>query len=129
MLLSTLVYAYKRNLYGEASLSGSNQSLNQGSNNRQTTTTTTASRLARGGGTVSSESYLISGFVPKKNLPNLVVVYFQGEKKIISPGNRSNSAIDLQAAQRANARAQYAALNRLKAGSGASLREYLCFRS
>ncbi|KAK6619988.1 hypothetical protein RUM44_006388 [Polyplax serrata] len=46
-----------------------------------------------------------------------------GEKKMISPGNRSNSAIDLQAAQRANARAQYAAMNRLKAGSGASLRD------
>lgn len=42
---------------------------------------------------------------------------------MISPGNRSNSAIDLQAAQRANARAQYAAMNRLKAGSGASLRK------
>ncbi|CAB3383708.1 Hypothetical predicted protein [Cloeon dipterum] len=34
---------------------------------------------------------------------------------------RSNSAIDLQAAQRARARAQYAAAARLKVGSGASL--------
>ncbi|KAJ9581531.1 hypothetical protein L9F63_023287, partial [Diploptera punctata] len=34
---------------------------------------------------------------------------------------RSNSAIDLQAAQRAKARAQYAALARQKVGSGASL--------
>jgi len=40
---------------------------------------------------------------------------------------RSNSAIDLQAAQRARARAQYAAAARLKVGSGASLRE--CFLS
>lgn len=94
-LLQTLDYAYKRNLYGEASLSGSNQSLNQASNNRQTTSA--ARVVGRGPVTASSE------------------------KKIISPGNRSNSAIDLQAAQRANARAQYAALNRLKAGSGASL--------
>ncbi|XP_046398504.1 CLIP-associating protein 1-A isoform X3 [Ischnura elegans] len=36
---------------------------------------------------------------------------------------RSNSAIDLQAAQRAKARAQYAAAARLKVGSGASLRD------
>ncbi|XP_069703536.1 CLIP-associating protein 1 isoform X4 [Periplaneta americana] len=36
---------------------------------------------------------------------------------------RSNSAIDLQAAQRAKARAQYAALARHKVGSGASLRD------
>ena len=36
---------------------------------------------------------------------------------------RSNSAIDLQAAQRAKARAQYAALARHKVGSGASLRK------
>ncbi|XP_063217673.1 CLIP-associating protein 1-B isoform X2 [Bacillus rossius redtenbacheri] len=40
-----------------------------------------------------------------------------------TPGSslRSNSAIDLQAAQRAKARAQYAALARQKVGSGASL--------
>nr|CAD7393528.1 unnamed protein product [Timema cristinae] len=40
-----------------------------------------------------------------------------------TPGGslRSNSAIDLQAAQRAKARAQYAALARQKVGSGASL--------
>jgi hypothetical protein len=37
---------------------------------------------------------------------------------------RSNSAIDLQAAQRAKARAQYAALARHKVGSGASLRKF-----
>jgi hypothetical protein len=45
-----------------------------------------------------------------------------------SPGAsalRSNSAIDLQAAQRAKARAQYAALARHKVGSGASLRKFL----
>lgn len=36
---------------------------------------------------------------------------------------RSNSAIDLQAAQRAKVRAQYAALARTKVGSGASLRK------
>lgn len=40
-----------------------------------------------------------------------------------SPSLRSNSAIDLQAAQRAKARAQYAALARQKVGSGASLRK------
>lgn len=50
--------------------------------------------------------------------------YCVGEKKVISPGNRSNSAIDLQAVQRATARAQYAAMNRMKAGSGASLRKF-----
>lgn len=93
-LLLTLDYTYKRNLYSEASLSGSNQSLNQSSNSRQTASSTRVRGAAAG---------------------------VSGEKKIISPGNRSNSAIDLQAAQRANARAQYAALNRLKAGSGASL--------
>lgn len=38
---------------------------------------------------------------------------------------RSNSAIDLQAAQRAKARAQYAALARQKVGSGGSLRKLL----
>ena len=36
---------------------------------------------------------------------------------------RSNSAIDLQAARRAQARAQYAQAQRMKVGSGASLRE------
>ena len=39
-------------------------------------------------------------------------------------GFRSNSAIDVHAARRAQARAQYANANRLKAGSGVSLREY-----
>ena len=34
-LLATLDYSYKKMLYGEASLSGSNQSLNQGSLTRQ----------------------------------------------------------------------------------------------
>ncbi|KAL1140352.1 hypothetical protein AAG570_000284, partial [Ranatra chinensis] len=38
-----------------------------------------------------------------------------------SPSARSNSAIDLQAAQRAKVRAQYAALGRQKVGSNASL--------
>lgn len=36
---------------------------------------------------------------------------------------RSNSAIDLQAARRAQARSQYAQAQRLKVGSGASLRK------
>lgn len=43
-----------------------------------------------------------------------------------SKGRRSNSAIDLQAAQRAKARAQYAAMARQKIASGTcSLRKYL----
>lgn len=37
---------------------------------------------------------------------------------------RSNSAIDLQAARRAQARSQYAQAQRMKVGSGASLRKY-----
>lgn len=42
-----------------------------------------------------------------------------------SKGRRSNSAIDLQAAQRAKARAQYAAMARQKIASGTcSLRKY-----
>ncbi|KDR12058.1 CLIP-associating protein 1 [Zootermopsis nevadensis] len=41
--------------------------------------------------------------------------------KSVGAALRSNSAIDLQAAQRAKARAQYAALARHKVGSGASL--------
>lgn len=41
-----------------------------------------------------------------------------------SPGGfRSNSAIDVHAARRAQARAQYANANRIKAGSGVSLRK------
>ena len=39
-------------------------------------------------------------------------------------GFRSNSAIDVHAARRAQARAQYANANRLKIGSGVSLRKY-----
>lgn len=38
-------------------------------------------------------------------------------------GVRSTSAIDLQAAQRARVRAQYAAAQRMRIGSGVSLRE------
>lgn len=42
----------------------------------------------------------------------------------VTPTNfRSNSAIDLQAARRAQARSQYAQAQRLKVGSGASLRK------
>ena len=40
-----------------------------------------------------------------------------------TPGFRSNSAIDVNAARRAQARAAYASVTRMKAGSGVSLRE------
>ena len=39
-------------------------------------------------------------------------------------GFRSNSAIDVHAARRAQARAKYSSINRMKAGAGVSLREY-----
>jgi len=105
-LLNSLDSSYKRALNGELTLSNSSSS---NSLNQQ--------------GVSSTSRYGAAGTTPRVRLTNSAT---DGSARRGSgpPGAsalRSNSAIDLQAAQRAKARAQYAALARHKVGSGASL--------
>lgn len=105
-LLNSLDSSYKRVLNGELTLSNSSSS---NSLHQQ--------------GVSSTSRYGSAGTTPRVRLTNSAT---DGSARRGSgpPGAsalRSNSAIDLQAAQRAKARAQYAALARHKVGSGASL--------
>ncbi|PNF29242.1 CLIP-associating protein 2 [Cryptotermes secundus] len=106
-LLNSLDSSYKRALNGELTLSNSSSS---------------NSLYHQGGGSTVSR-YGSGGTTPRVRLTSSAT---DGSPRRGSgpPGAsalRSNSAIDLQAAQRAKARAQYAALARHKVGSGASL--------
>ncbi|XP_075218993.1 CLIP-associating protein isoform X2 [Lycorma delicatula] len=98
-LLKSLDPSYKRALLNESgSLSSSNSSCSLNIQPLVRSTPRTHRQPSEGGSTSTSRR----GQTPTTSL-------------------RSNSAIDLQAAQRAKARAQYAALARQKVGSGASL--------
>ncbi|XP_067003312.1 CLIP-associating protein 1-B [Anabrus simplex] len=104
-LLHSLDAAYKRALTGEQTLSNSSSS---NSLHHQGVTSAPPGRS-------SVRPRLTSSATDSPGSPR---------RAGASPGPstlRSNSAIDLQAAQRAKARAQYAALARHKVGSGASL--------
>ena len=78
------------------------------------------------GGPAVLVSSRVAQHVPSPR-PELSVCPTPGGGKSSGPtpaSYRSTSAIDLQAAQRARARAQYAAAQRMRVGSGVSLREY-----
>uniref|UniRef100_A0A0A9XK73 CLIP-associating protein 1 n=1 Tax=Lygus hesperus TaxID=30085 RepID=A0A0A9XK73_LYGHE len=92
-LLNTLDAPYKRSLHSDMSNSSSSNSLHQPS---------ISSRIRPPTETPTRRVLIPTGSTPASR--------------------RSNSAVDLQAAQRAKARAQYAALARQKVGSNASLR-------
>uniref|UniRef100_A0A0A9XT66 CLIP-associating protein 1-A n=1 Tax=Lygus hesperus TaxID=30085 RepID=A0A0A9XT66_LYGHE len=91
-LLNTLDAPYKRSLHSDMSNSSSSNSLHQPS---------ISSRIRPPTETPTRRVLIPTGSTPASR--------------------RSNSAVDLQAAQRAKARAQYAALARQKVGSNASL--------
>ncbi|XP_046398513.1 CLIP-associating protein 1 isoform X11 [Ischnura elegans] len=115
-LLNSLDGSYKRLLYGELSATVSNSS-----SSNSLVTMAAPARISKSPMPPSSAA----ARAPSTGSPRR---HFYGMGGVGGGGGvgsalRSNSAIDLQAAQRAKARAQYAAAARLKVGSGASLRD------
>ncbi|XP_014258947.1 CLIP-associating protein 1-A isoform X3 [Cimex lectularius] len=124
ILLNNLDANYKRSLHSDMSNSSSSNSLNQ-------PTPSSKSRPPPGITGGSMENLTGSGYGRRSSGSSIPVLH-KGESTE-TPVNRrgfstpkpvslrSNSAVDLQAAQRAKARAQYAAMARQKVGSNASL--------
>lgn len=103
-LLNSLDASYKRSLYGE--MTGVMSSSSSSNSIHHTGHMPPTSRTAQRG-------------ISRHGNDGITT-----PRRVITPSStslRSNSAIDLQAAQRAKARAQYSALARQKVGSGASL--------
>ncbi|XP_071448621.1 CLIP-associating protein 1 isoform X11 [Hetaerina americana] len=115
-LLNSLDGSYKRLLYGELSATVSNSS----SSNSLVTMAAPAriSKSSMPSSSAAARAPSTDGS-PRRHFYGMGGVGGGG----VGSALRSNSAIDLQAAQRAKARAQYAAAARLKVGSGASLRD------
>ncbi|XP_050734473.1 CLIP-associating protein 2-like isoform X5 [Eriocheir sinensis] len=129
-LLNSLDPSYKKMLQGEMGMSNSSSSQSlQGSQSKQggsrtgwvrsPSTTGSTENLSGQFSRLSHSSIQRSAIpTPSSHRPQ------DSPASPVTPTNnfRSNSAIDLQAARRAQARSQYAQAQRLKVGSGASLR-------
>lgn len=128
-LLNSLDPSYKKMLQGEMGMSNSSSSQSlQGSQSKQggsrtgwvrsPSTTGSTENLSGQFSRLSHSSIQRSAIpTPSSHRPQ------DSPASPVTPTNnfRSNSAIDLQAARRAQARSQYAQAQRLKVGSGASL--------
>ncbi|XP_046398512.1 CLIP-associating protein 1 isoform X10 [Ischnura elegans] len=116
-LLNSLDGSYKRLLYGELSATVSNSS-----SSNSLVTMAAPARISKSPMPPSSAAARAPSTdgSPRRHFYGMGGVGGGGG---VGSALRSNSAIDLQAAQRAKARAQYAAAARLKVGSGASLRD------
>ncbi|KAK4323412.1 hypothetical protein Pmani_005883 [Petrolisthes manimaculis] len=132
-LLNSLDPSYKKMLQGEAGMSNSSSSGSLHNKpagsaragwSRSSSTAGSTENLAAGG----QMSRLPHGSMRRSAIPT-PASHRPSNDSLDSPASpaltptnfRSNSAIDLQAARRAQARSQYAQAQRLKVGSGASL--------
>nr|XP_053645033.1 CLIP-associating protein 1-like isoform X5 [Cherax quadricarinatus] len=136
-LLNSLDPSYKKMLQGEISMSNSSssQSLHNSHNKSAGTAAGTRPGWSRSSSTTGSTENLAAltarqshSSTRRSAIPTPASHRSQDSPDSpapsLTPTNniRSNSAIDLQAARRAQARSQYAQSQRLKVGSGASLR-------
>ncbi|XP_076047968.1 CLIP-associating protein isoform X10 [Oratosquilla oratoria] len=126
-LLNSLDPSYKKMLQGEMGMSNSSSSQSLHSSQRPAAGRLAWSRASSASGSTENLSTVTSRLplaARRTVLPQ--PSYKQDSPDSPTPGTptsnfRSNSAIDLQAARRAQARTQYAQAQRLKVGSGASL--------
>ncbi|KAK9504374.1 hypothetical protein O3M35_010721 [Rhynocoris fuscipes] len=117
VLLNNLDASYKRSLHSDMSNSSSSNSLHQPSSASKLRPPAGGSTENLSGGRRSSGSSI--PVLRKAETTDTPI-----RRGVVTPpsvSRRSNSAVDLQAAQRAKARAQYAAMARQKVGSNASL--------
>ncbi|XP_069183057.1 CLIP-associating protein 2 isoform X6 [Procambarus clarkii] len=132
-LLNSLDPSYKKMLQGEISMSNSSSSQSlHNSHNKSAGTRSGWSRSSSTTGSTENLAALTSRMslstTRRSAIPTPASHRSQDSPDSptpsLTPTNnfRSNSAIDLQAARRAQARSQYAQTQRLKVGSGASLR-------
>ncbi|XP_064114879.1 CLIP-associating protein 2-like isoform X3 [Macrobrachium nipponense] len=131
-LLNSLDPSYKKMLQGEAGMSNSSSS--QSLHNSQKPSVGSRPGWSRSSSTAGSTENLcgIPSRLPQSSMRRSAIPTVSTHRQQDSPDSpapshtptsfRSNSAIDLQAARRAQARSQYAQAQRLKIGSGASLR-------
>ncbi|XP_071512319.1 CLIP-associating protein 1 isoform X10 [Panulirus ornatus] len=132
-LLNSLDPSYKKMLQGEMGMSNSSSS--QSLHNSQSKSAGTRPGWSRSSSTAGSienlsgqSSKLMHSSTRRSAIPtpssHRPQDSLDSPAPSLTPTNnfRSNSAIDLQAARRAQARSQYAQSQRLKVGSGASLR-------
>lgn len=131
-LLNSLDPSYKKMLQGEAGMSNSSSS--QSLHNSQKPSVGSRPGWSRSSSTAGSTENLcgIPSRLPQSSMRRSAIPTVSTHRQQDSPDSpapshtpttsfRSNSAIDLQAARRAQARSQYAQAQRLKIGSGASL--------
>ncbi|XP_044589311.1 CLIP-associating protein 1-A isoform X2 [Cotesia glomerata] len=124
MLLNTMDASHKRNLLSQSN-SGSVNSLNAVVRTPSIPPRSTRPTMSAAGSTENLHQTQSPPYGPLKRTPSLPRSYRQSGIPVlqrptdnycrVSPGPRSNSAIDLQAARRAQSRLKYANINRTKA--------------
>ncbi|XP_042873875.1 CLIP-associating protein 1-like isoform X13 [Penaeus japonicus] len=130
-LLNSLDPSYKKMLQGEMSMSNSSSSQSLHNSQKSAGVRPGWSRSSSTAGSTENLSGMSSRLpqsgMRRSAIPTPASHRPQDSSDSPAPSHtptnfRSNSAIDLQAARRAQARSQYAQAQRLKVGSGASLR-------
>ncbi|XP_057320335.1 CLIP-associating protein 1-A isoform X3 [Microplitis mediator] len=123
-LLKSMDASHKRNLLSQSN-SGSVNSLNAVTRTPSIPPRSTRPTMSAAGSTENLHQTQSPPYGPLKRTPSLPRSYRQSGIPVlqrptdnycrVSPGPRSNSAIDLQAARRAQSRLKYASINRTKA--------------
>ncbi|XP_057320336.1 CLIP-associating protein 1-A isoform X4 [Microplitis mediator] len=128
-LLKSMDASHKRNLLSQSN-SGSVNSLNAVTRTPSIPPRSTRPTMSAAGSTENLHQTQSPPYGPLKRTPSLPRSYRQSGIPVlqrptdnycrVSPGPRSNSAIDLQAARRAQSRLKYASINRTKATTSSS---------